>query len=153
MITANDDHGNDAGVSFNFYGAISGWHAVVSTHFVILYWEPYGEYEEEELEYQIYVDGEVFQTISSNTQLITELEPSTTYLLTVIAYYNDAIIAFGDYEATTLEPIDDNELDINSYRVVNHLIIFNDFSFSLVDKLATSKTTFISCPIKLFKYS
>ena len=108
MITANDDHGNEAGVSFKFYGAISGWNAFVSTHFVHLYWEPYGEYAEGELDYQIYVDGEIFQTITSNTQLITELEPSTTYSLTVIAYYEGAMIAFGDYEATTLEQVDDN---------------------------------------------
>jgi len=109
IITANDGHGNEGNVSFNFYGAISGWNAFVSTHFVHLYWEPYGEYEEGELDYQIYVDGEVFQTISSNTQLITELEPGTTYSLTVIAYYEGAMIAFGDYEATTLEQVDDNE--------------------------------------------
>ena len=101
MITANDGHGNVAEVSFKFYGAISGWNAFVSTHFIYLYWEPYGEYVEGELDYQIYVDGEVFQTISSNTQLITGLKPSTTYSISVIAYYNGAIIAFGDYEATT----------------------------------------------------
>ena len=54
------------------------------------------------------MDGEIFQTITSNTQLITELEPSTTYSLTVIAYYEGAMIAFGDYEATTLEQVADN---------------------------------------------
>ena len=110
MITANDDHGNEAGVSFKFYGTISGWDAFVSTHFVHLYWEPYGEYAEGELDYQIYVDGEIFQTITSNTQLITELEPSTTYSLTVIAYYEGAMIAFGDYEASTIDQLGSNEV-------------------------------------------
>ena len=110
MITANDDHGNEANVLFQFYGAISGWNAVVSTHFVNLYWEPYGEYAEGELDYQIYVDGEIFQTITSNTQLITELEPSTTYSLMVIAYYEGTMIAFGDYEATTIDQLGGNEV-------------------------------------------
>ena len=105
MIIANDGHGNEAGVSFQFkgYGTITDMRAEIVTDFIYLYWDPYGDYAEGELEYRIYMDGELFDTRTDTFISFDGLEPSITYSLMVIAFYEGAIIAFGDYEATTLE--------------------------------------------------
>lgn len=110
-ITADDGKGGKAQVSFQFkfYGVIEDLRAEVMTNFINLYWDSYGDYKEEELTYHIYKNGELFDTTTDTSMYIEGLEPNTTYSLRVEALYNGEIIAFGDYDATTMEPLEDND--------------------------------------------
>lgn len=110
-ITADDGKGGKAQVSFKFgvYGVIEDLRAEASSNFIYLYWDPYGEYVDGELEYHIYIDGEFSDSTNSNTMSFTELEPSTTYSLRVEALYEGDIIAFSNYDVTTMDLMDDNE--------------------------------------------
>ena len=61
------------------------------------------------MEYHIYLNSELFGTTTDNAISFTELEPNTTYSLRVVALFEGEIKAFGDYDVTTMEPIEDNE--------------------------------------------
>ncbi|MNJ40071.1 hypothetical protein D3C77_349560 [compost metagenome] len=100
-ITADDGSGGIAEASFHFglYSVIAGLEAEVSTEFIILYWDNYWD---EDLIYHIYIDDELFETISDGTISIVDLKPDTAYKLRVVAVnYDKEIMGFADLLVTT----------------------------------------------------
>ncbi|MNJ54313.1 hypothetical protein D3C77_497480 [compost metagenome] len=108
-ITADDGRGGLTETSFlvAYYREIQDLRAEVTSDFIGLYWD---EYEEEEVSYQVYMNGELIDSVDTNHILLTDLEPDTVYDLRVIAVNGDEEIkAFGDYSVTTepmYEPIE-----------------------------------------------
>jgi len=103
-ITADDGNGGTAEASFQFglYSVIADLRAEVSTSFIYLYWDQFGDYGDGELSYRIYRDDELFETTNSTEMSFTELQPDTAYRLRVVAVINDEeIVAFADLVVTT----------------------------------------------------
>ncbi|WP_019637719.1 stalk domain-containing protein [Paenibacillus fonticola] len=100
-ITADDGRGGLTETSFRvaYYRELQDLRAEVSSDFIGLYWD---EYEEEEVSYQVYMNGELIDSVDTNHILLTDLEPDTVYDLRVFAVNGDEEIkAFGDYSVTT----------------------------------------------------
>lgn len=116
-ITADDGKGGVTETSFRvaYYGEIQELRAEVTSDFIGLYWDEYGE---EGVTYQVYMNGELIDSVGNYYIVLENLEPDTEYNFRVIALNSDEEIqAFGDYSVRT------NPLPIDSDPIEDEMII------------------------------
>lgn len=115
-ITASDGKGGLTETSFRlaYYHKLEDLRAEVTSSFVELYWDAYGE---EGTTYHVYMNDKLVESTPYTHVSLTGLKPDTVYNLRVVAIHgDDETEAFADYTVTT-QPMDFQSMDVTANSI------------------------------------